>query len=159
VLGVLIRGGGGSWGKSRGLEKDAFFEISPLIRSFVYLHCLYFCSVRDAFTDALGHWRATMRLGRGPNGVSLTRANAVAVDQLVWIHFDTGTPAWTGCGEHGVPRQAVWLPRRGDAARYKTLRFFENSFSFPMPSLFLGIQPMLLTFTQPTPISCETFRS
>jgi hypothetical protein len=42
----------------------------------VYPHCLH-CncnSVRGAFTDALGHWRAAMRLGQGPDGVDLTRA-------------------------------------------------------------------------------------
>jgi hypothetical protein len=62
-------------------------------------------SVRGAFTDALDQWRAVMRLGQGPDGVDLTRAEAVAV----WIRYNTGAPAWIGCAEHDVLRQAAWM--------------------------------------------------
>jgi hypothetical protein len=70
----------------------------------VYLHCPHYNSVRGAFRDALDHWRAAMRSDQGPDGVDLTRAEAVA-----WIHYNTGAPVWIGCAEHDVLRQAAWM--------------------------------------------------
>jgi hypothetical protein len=54
-----------------------------------------------------------MHSDQGPDGVDLTRAEAVA-----WIHYSTGAPVWIGCAEHDVLRQAAeifWRDTRGTA--------------------------------------------